>query len=264
MGVKRRNTAWMGLFLFLAFVILSGCVTNTKVQIALSRSSKNYIEWLKRYDSTLILIDLDSLTIPVALKTLKSCSGLLLTGGEDVYPGWYGKESDTSGCTDMNRSRDSLEMALIAKALEMKMPVFGICRGHQILNVYLGGKNIIDIPRNFDTSVTHQCTDYLHCFHEVYIAPQSQLFMISQCDSAEVTSNHHQGIDFLATLLMASATSGDKLIEAIEWANPEGKSFLMAVQWHPERMEKTNPLSGPLASEFIRHIHRYSSHSTNK
>lgn len=246
---NRKITA--ALLLFISTIFISACVSTKPIQIALSRSSKNYVNWLKGCDSTLILIDLDNLPIPVALKTLKECSGLLLTGGEDVFPGWYGKISDTGRCTEMDLYRDSLEMAVIAKAIEIKMPIFGICRGHQILNVYLNGKNIIDIPKDFDTIIKHQCKDYLNCFHTVHTIQGSYLSQITGCDSAQVTTNHHQGVEILSPLLRANARSNDALIEGIEWLNSRDKSFLIGVQWHPERMERTNPLSGPLAKEFI-------------
>ncbi len=246
------------LFLSLLTGLFLDCKPIKPIQIALSRSSKNYVSWLKQCDSTLVLKDLDSMPIPMALKTLNKCSGLLLTGGEDVYPGWFGKTSDTGRCTDMNLLRDTLEMALIAKAIEMKMPIFGICRGHQILNVYLNGRNIIDIPKDFDTTIQHQCEDYLHCFHPVYVIRESYLARISGCDSAEVTTNHHQGIEILSPLLKASARTKDGLIEGIEWANPKEKSFLIGVQWHPERMENSNPLSGTLAKEFIFNVSVFS------
>jgi len=259
MRSKHLSRTVILLLLFLISGFFAGCKTNKPIRIALSRSSNNYVNWLMHSDTALILIDLDSLPAPEALKALKECSGLLLTGGEDVYPGLYGKEYDTIRCTEMNPLRDSLEIILIARALEMKMPIFGICRGHQILNVYLGGINIIDIPKDFDTMVIHQCADYLHCFHKVNTIPKSQLALISQCDSAEVTTNHHQGVESLAPLLRASAFAGDGLIEGIEWADPEGKSFLMGVQWHPERMKKTNPLSGTLADKFIKKAYLFSS-----
>ena len=67
-----------------------------------------------------------------------------------------------------------------------------------------------------------------------------------------VTSNHHQAVDILSPELVANAYAGDNLVEGVEWKHPAGKSFLLGVQWHPERMEKSNPLSGPLADEFIR------------
>jgi len=182
---------------------------------------------------------------------LNGCSGLLLSGGEDVYPAWYGKEFDTSRCTEMNRRRDSLEMALIGKALEKKMPVFGVCRGEQILNVYLGGKLLIDLPTDYKGDIHHQCGDYLKCFHSVKVVPNTLLHRISGVDSSVVTTNHHQAVDILSPLLTSNANSNNQLVEGIEWLNPEGKSFLIGVQWHPERMDEKNPLSGALAKEFI-------------
>ncbi|MEI6173153.1 MAG: gamma-glutamyl-gamma-aminobutyrate hydrolase family protein [Bacteroidota bacterium] len=239
--------------LLAGFILITlGCTRTIPVKIGISKTSPNYEHWLKQSDSTLILINLYALPIDSAVMALSECGGLLLTGGEDVYPAWYGKESDTARCTEMNQRRDSLDIALIAKALELKMPVFGICRGHQILNVYLGGKLIIDIPKDYPSKIVHQCDDYLHCFHNVIIKQNSLLASLSRCDSAAVTTNHHQAIEQLSPLLTVNAHANDDLIEGFEWEHPEGKSFLMGVQWHPERMEKSNPLSGPLADEFIR------------
>jgi putative glutamine amidotransferase len=248
-------------FLILAGLILltQGCSRPVPLKIGLSKASPNYERWLKQADSTLVLINLYLLPSDSAVMALLECDGLLLTGGEDVYPAWYGKESDTARCTEMNPRRDSLDIALITKALELKMPVFGICRGHQILNVYLEGKLIIDIPADFPSPVVHQCEDYLHCFHNVTVNQNSTLFSIAKCDSFSVTTNHHQAIEQLSPLLTANAYANDNLIEGVEWRHPVGKSYLMGVQWHPERMEKNNPLSGPLADEFIRQSKIYSS-----
>ncbi|MEI7980968.1 MAG: gamma-glutamyl-gamma-aminobutyrate hydrolase family protein, partial [Bacteroidota bacterium] len=104
-------------------ILIQGCSGNAPVQIGISKASENYIRWLKRADTTVRTVDLYALPIDSAMNILKKCSALLLTGGEDVYPGWYGKENDTSRCTEMNRHRDSLDMALISVALERKMPV---------------------------------------------------------------------------------------------------------------------------------------------
>ncbi len=238
---------------------MAGCAREIPVMIGISKASPNYLNWLKRSDSTLLTKDLYSLPIDSAVLALNGCSALLLTGGEDVYPGWYGKESDTGRCTEMNRRRDTLDMALISRALELKMPVFAVCRGHQIFNVALEGKLIIDIPKDFDTSTCHQCEDYLHCFHSVMVEPNSLLAKITNCDSARVTTNHHQAVELLSPLLRSNAKAPDGLIEGIEWINPAGRSFLIGVQWHPERMEKTNPLSGPLADELYRQARLYSS-----
>ena len=210
----------------------------------------------------MIPVNLYLMPVDSAVRELSRCAGLLLTGGEDVYPGWYGKEADTARCTDMNRHRDSLEMALIDRAFTGRMPVFAVCRGHQILNVFLKGSLIIDIPQDIGKSVLHQSDDYLHCFHPVTIPAGTLLSAISKCDTGRVTSNHHQAVGHLSPLLKANAFSPDNLAEGIEWKQPEGKSFLLGVQWHPERMEKSNPLSGPLADEFTRQARLYAaSHS---
>jgi putative glutamine amidotransferase len=228
------------------------------LKIGISKASPNYVNWLKRADSSIQPVDLYTLPVAEAVLQLGLCDGLLLTGGEDVYPGRYGKEYDTLRCTEMNPHRDTLDMALIGKALALKMPVVGICRGHQILNVYLGGTLIIDIPKDVANPAIHQCDDYLHCFHPVNLGKSTMIARISRCDSAQVTTNHHQAVDRLSPLLISNASSEDKLTEGIEWKDPEGKSFLLGVQWHPERMDRTNPLSGSIADEFIRQATTYS------
>ena len=224
------------------FLLLLSCGTKeNKLRIALSKSSPNYIQWLKKANPNIQIVNLYPLNKTVATEMLGSCDGLLLTGGEDVYPGWYGKEAESGRCGSFDLRRDSLEMALLARAMEIKMPVFGICRGNQILNVYLGGKLIIDIPTDYGSSVTHMCKDYLHCFHKVFVLRNSTLYQLAGIDSASVTTNHHQAVDQLSPLLAVSARSADGLIEGTEWLNPKGKNFLLGVQWHPERMERSRP-----------------------
>ncbi len=99
--------------------------------------------------------------------------------------------------------------------------------------------------------VVHQCDDWEHCFHEAYPVKGSLLREISGTDSAQVTTNHHQAVRIVAKGLRANVYSADSLIEGIEWADPAGKPFLMGVQWHPERMDVSNPLSGPVARKFV-------------
>jgi len=229
-----------------------GFSQGVSLRIGLSKASPNYENWLKRSNAEVIPVNLYLLPVDSALQELGRCDGLLVTGGEDVYPGMYGQEADTARCPEMNRHRDSLDIALIAYAVSVKMPVFAVCRGLQIVNVFLKGTLIIDIPEDIGTHVTHQSDDYLHCFHSVIVPANRLLSTVSKCDSAIVTSNHHQAIKHLSPKLIANAYSKDNLIEGIEWRHAAGKSFLLGVQWHPERMEKSNPLSGPLAGEFLR------------
>ena len=256
---KRQMTFRHFVISLLIWFLLPGCgfTQGVSLRIGLSKASPNYENWLKRSNPAVIPVNLYVLPIDSAVGELGRCDALLLTGGEDVYPGWYGKVADTARCTEMNRHRDSLDMALISKALACNMPVFAVCRGHQILNVFLKGSLVIDIPQDIGTRVIHQMDDYQHCFHSVTVSGQSLLSSISHCDTARVTSNHHQSIERLSPLLKANAYADDKVVEGIEWENPEGKSFLLGVQWHPERMEKTSPLSGSLADEFLKQASSY-------
>jgi putative glutamine amidotransferase len=245
------------IYLLIAGLLLAQCFTACRqnavkpLRIAISKASPNYINWLKQADSTVAIVNLYPMPIDSAMMALERCSGLLLSGGEDVYPGIYGMEADTGRCTEMNRHRDSLEIAVIARASDLGLPIMGICRGNQILNVYLGGSLVIDIPQDHGTRVVHQCEDWEHCFHLVYTVGGTRLRLTSGIDSGLVTTNHHQAVKILARGLRANAFSADSLIEGIEWADTVGKPFLIGVQWHPERMEKENPLSGPLALRFI-------------
>jgi putative glutamine amidotransferase len=240
------------------FTCINSCQTKKRepVKIAVTKASANYINWLKKGDSTLVIVNMYPLDPDSALRELDRCSGLLVTGGEDVQPEYYGKESEKHLCTETDPRRDTLEMALIRKALDKKIRVLGICRGEQIINVTLGGSLIVDIPSHFLRlpriyHVVHQCEDYLKCFHPVNIFPNTLLRSVTGCDKGIVTTNHHQAVDQLAPGLVLNARSEDGLTEGIEWESPEGKSFMLGVQWHPERMDTSNCLSGKLLEEFI-------------
>ena len=244
------------LALVLSAFMLQGCgdsLREKKIRIAISKEYKgqHYMGWLKRHSDSVQLFNLYPLGIDSALNLLETCDGLLLSGGEDVFPGVYGKLKDTPRCGAIDRYRDSLEFALIVAALEDNKPIIGICRGEQILNVSFGGTLHIDIPVDFDTAVTHRQKDWKNCFHPVNLQAGSQLFILSNVKTGDVTSNHHQGIEILGKGLRISALSDDGLPEAIEWDEPDGKSFLMAVQWHPERMDTLHPLSAPFAKKFL-------------
>ncbi len=244
-------------------VIFSACenrLQQTKeLRIAVSKegSTLNYSNWLKRYHQNVRWFDLYPLGIDSALSLLETCDGLLLTGGEDVFPGRYGKAADTVACGTINTYRDSLEFALIGTARAAEMPVFGICRGEQILNIYFGGTLYVDIPTVYDSTVAHRQKDWRNCYHPVTVLENTQLFALAGVRSGDVTSNHHQGIEVLGDGLRVSALAADSLPEAIEWAQPGEKAFLMAVQWHPERMDTLHPLSAPLAKKFLEEAVRY-------
>jgi putative glutamine amidotransferase len=253
-------------FFLLSFYSVLPAISGPKI-VAVTRISANYSNWLKQADSTILLVNLSEITIDSALHLLDDCSGLLLTGGEDVNPGLYGKPELKKECQDINPARDSLEIELIGKALSKKMPVLGICRGEQILNVALGGTLIADIPACFrdktdpgkDTrmKVIHQADDWQHCYHAVDLIPNTTLEKIINEKSGSVTSNHHQAVDRLAAGLTCNAKSPDGIIEGIEWQDPTGKSFLIGVQWHPERMDKKDAFSRKIVDDFVYRVSSY-------
>ena len=211
----------------------------------------NYARWLKTADSTIICVDLYHIPTDSALILLDQCSGLLISGGPDVYPGRYGREGDTVKCGSIDLFRDTLEFALIEKAKEMQLPVLGICRGLQIFNIYHGGSLFAHIPTDLDSTIKHRCPNTYECYHEIRIKDETGLHDISNISQGIVNSNHHQGIWRIGNGLCIMARSNDGLIEAIEYENPDEMPFFMGVQWHPERMDPQSPLSLPIAKHFL-------------
>ncbi len=259
MKLLSNNTSLYNFIGFIIGLMLIGCDTTQpeKLTIAISKESSNYTQWLIRNDAHLNTINLYGMSMDSAIKALANCQGLLLTGGEDVYPGYYHQENDTGRCGSFDPYRDSLELAAINFAVKNKLPIMGICRGEQILNVALGGSLIIDIPQDFDTTVIHRQDDWQRCFHPVSAVPGSMLVKITGDDRDNVTSNHHQAINRLADELFICAYADDSLPEAVTWKIAEGKGYLFAVQWHPERMKSGSPFSDPLAQQFLKEANSY-------
>ena len=157
--------------------------------------------------------------------------GLLLTGGNDVAPVLYGETKETF-CGENDPRRDRMEARLIELALQADKPVFGICRGLQILNVVLGGTLYQDLKTQTGTEITHSMDKpYDRTVHEVNILPDTPLAALYGPGTLAVNSRHHQGIKGLAPALRAQAVASDGLIEAVYL--PEYR-FVQAVQWHPE------------------------------
>ena len=221
------------------------------------KSYKNYIRWIHYADSTAICLDMYHLGIDSALQVLENCDALLLTGGEDIEPNRYGIEFDSLRCDFPDRYRDSLEYALITKALELKMPIQGICRGEQILNTYFGGTLYLDIPTDIGTEVKHRLPNHKPSTHKVKIEDSSILSGITKSSSGTVNSNHHQGINKLAPGLKSVAKTEDGLTESVELIDTSGKAYLLGVQWHPEAMDYNNPFSYTLAAKFLQEAKKY-------
>jgi putative glutamine amidotransferase len=219
-----------------------------------SQNYEKYIVWLRMTEPNAEYVDLSVIDKDSAMAVLEFCHGLVITGGHDIYPALYGREVDTSLCGVFDRSRDSLEIAALTVARNLKMPVLGICRGMQILNVFYGGSLFADIPIQFGTSVKHRCDSGLVCEHSISALPESKLQMIAG-DSGWVNSFHHQGVRDIAPGFSVSALSADGFIEAIEHVSDTVK--MMGVQWHPERMDSTNVFSSHISAWFLNNAMRY-------
>jgi putative glutamine amidotransferase len=172
---------------------------------------------------------------------VESVHGLLLTGGPDIDPARYG-EARQAAASSIDPQRDEFEIDLIGQAVARGVPVFGICRGMQILNVALGGNLIQDLPSQTSTTLEHSKTTPLCAIaHEVWISRGSVLASLmpeklAEADSCAVNSRHHQAVRRVADGFEVTATAPDGIIEAIE---NRGLPFCVAVQWHPENFWRT-------------------------
>ena len=226
------------------------------------KSYRYYIRWLKYGDEKVETFDMYAIGMDSALQLLETCDGLLLTGGEDVTPDWYGMQDTAGLCEIHNNFRDSLEFALLKKAFEMKMPVMGICRGHQLMNVFFGGSLIFDIPQEVGTTVIHRCQKADTCRHPVRVEPGSLLQQITGVPEGIVNTSHHQGVRELAPVMDAYAFTNDSLIESIGLKDSK-YPFMLGVQWHPERLDyEQNPLSGKIAGYFLKKVNEYKAQKT--
>jgi len=244
------------LIICLLFGICS--VIQGQVRIAVSKTYSSYEAWLKRAEPSVEIINMYGRKIDSVAIILKTCSGLLLTGGEDVNPARYGKGNELSKCEEIDDYRDSLEFALIKRAVELKMPIFGICRGEQILNVALGGTLLTDIPSDVGTTVIHRSASTSGSPHLIIIDKKSDLFRLIGVKQDTVNSYHHQAIDKIAPGFRISAKSENGVAEAMERVSPGVKPFIMAVQWHPEKSTQKAELSKPLGDYYLKHAREYS------
>jgi putative glutamine amidotransferase len=183
----------------------------------------------------------------------QALDGLVLQGGNDVAPQNYG-ESPLHDDWHGDPVRDQYEMDLIRAFVAAGKPVFGICRGLQLLNVAFGGTLFQDIPTQLPQPQNHrQLGRYENHFHQVEFVPGTRLAKLyANQKHATTNSIHHQGIKALAPDFEVEAKCPeDGLIEAIRW---RGKSYVAGVQWHPEfhRADDPNTLDdGPILRDFL-------------
>ncbi|MGA7086766.1 MAG: gamma-glutamyl-gamma-aminobutyrate hydrolase family protein [Candidatus Dormiibacterota bacterium] len=203
--------------------------------------NRAYVAALQAVGLTPVLLPTRS-SIPADLSFV---SGLLLPGGPDVDPLRYGQDLDPS--TEPDTESDQIEFALAEWALGTGIPLFAICRGLQVLNVALGGTLHQDLPDHIPRRDPEQPSIRDELAHTLRLEPASRLREIVGADEIRVNSLHHQGIDRLASGLVANAWAPDGLIEGVEMP---GRRFVIGVQYHPEELAANDPAARALFEGF--------------
>ncbi len=179
---------------------------------------------------------------------LSLLDGLLLIGGEDVNPALYCMEkSELTG--RVFERRDNFERELVFRAVSRKIPILGVCRGHQMINVVFGGSLYQDLSEREEETLDHRQTekrDFSNS-HPIQIEDDSRLSRIIPEPRIEVNSAHHQIIRRIPEGLKAVAFAPDGVIEALEGTD---EGYLLTLQWHPE-VEPVNPASDAVFRDFI-------------
>ena len=202
-------------------------------------SLANYVEAVKRFGGEPLPLSLDIGEIPGYMKKI---DGLLLSGGPDIDPCYYGErltipKKDFTPCP---HERTEFEFAVLKAALKKGKPVLGICLGVQAMNVYFGGSLVQDMPG-------HRQIGGQDARHGITVVRDTRLWEVLGAVQVRVNSSHHQAIRTVGKGLVVSAVSDDGYVEAVEYPCD---NFAVGVQWHPERM-KGNRYAAKVMKAFI-------------
>jgi putative glutamine amidotransferase len=202
------------------------------------------------YQQALITCGAIPLTLPVTVsreviaECVDRCDGVLLTGGDDVEPHLYGdglppRLRRTVKVTPDGGGRDLRELILIDEVFQQRKPLLAICRGHQLLNVALGGTLVADIAGQMPRTINHRRMDRRNeLVHEARLTRGSLLARMTGKQKLGVNSTHHQAVGRVAAPFRVTAVSSDGVIEGVE-LKPSAAGmlpFLLSVQFHPERL----------------------------
>ncbi|HEY9061641.1 MAG TPA: gamma-glutamyl-gamma-aminobutyrate hydrolase family protein [Pseudobacteroides sp.] len=199
---------------------------------------KGYCEGVNKAGGLGVLLPM--CTQPELMENMvQSCDGFLISGGPDVDPKYF-NEMNLPFNQDISPYRDTLEIFITRRAIELNKPLFGICRGIQIMNVAMGGSLYQDIHSQINDRklIKHsQAAPRWYPTHKINVKKDSILSKLLKATSIEVNSFHHQAIKDTAPGFEISSLSEDGIIESIEYKNHK---FALGVQWHPELMWEAN------------------------
>ena len=210
----------------------------------------NYVRAVQRAGGMAVMLPPDEQLIEDPEELLGMLDGLIFAGGADIDPSCYGAEPDPH-TVDTVPERDRFEIALARSAIERDLPLLGICRGMQLINVACGGTLIQHLPDRFGHGEHRRVVgSFEGSDHEVNLLDGSLAQEAAGQPVHTTKSHHHQGVDRLGAGLVVSGTSAfeDELAEAIE---VPGKRFVLGVQWHPEA-DPDSPVVGALVAAAAR------------
>ncbi|TPV45879.1 gamma-glutamyl-gamma-aminobutyrate hydrolase family protein [Bacillus dicomae] len=212
--------------------------------------SYDYIRSLQRAGATVVLLPIEE--VDQIESTLNQLDGLLLAGGADINPIYYG-DTPKSYIGTVEEERDNFELNLAKQALEKDIPILGICRGLQVLNVAAGGSLYQDLEQEMGPEYFHVREQFRKWqgSHSVDLLEEGKIYEAIGQKSLMVNSFHHQAVKTLGKDFEASAWSFDGVIEAIE---SKAHRYVAAVQWHPEMMSERDVLQQRLFNQFVNEI----------
>jgi putative glutamine amidotransferase len=203
-----------------------------KVALSWYKGNINYINKLKEFDIPYIVLS------PEEDINWEIIGGIIFIGGEDIHPSFYNEKIQEDNL-EINIERDKFEFELLDIAFNKKLPILGICRGCQLINVYFKGnlyQDLIRYKRENIIKEIHWRVDEKDSYHEIYLNKDSFLYKILGKEKTIVNSSHHQAIKRLGENLKISAKFLDNGLEIIEGIEHKNYPFLLGVQWHPERL----------------------------
>lgn len=191
----------------------------------------NYIEHVQGAGGTALIIPPDPALVDAPGRVLDRVDGLLLLGGPDIGAALYGAEPHPTADPPVEL-RDAVEMALVAEARRRHLPLLGICRGMQLINIAHGGTLLQHLPESHSTEEHRRQTGrFAGNEHGITAVAGSRVARAEGEHPVEVASHHHQAVDRVGEGLRVTATSADGIVEALE---ADGEAWQVGVQWHPE------------------------------
>jgi putative glutamine amidotransferase len=243
---KKMTTKILKYLCLLSFFLIIGCDSQEKSDetavdksqqsvLLISKDGKGNIRtWMRSLDSEITIVECYGLSNDSLDYYLNIAGAIIIGGGNDVNPERYNKPEYAVICGKFDNYRDSLEFKMIHYASENKIPIMGICRGQQIINVAHGGSLIPDIPTYVNEFAAHRDEEGNSTTHYILPVKETWLTEYIQQDTFWVNSIHHQCVDRLAKGFEVAAYAPDSVIEAIFIRDKSIHPFTMGVQFHPE------------------------------